>query len=321
VALADRVARSNSDLGSALRRGRRFAYRAVGRNPGSTGRIAAERLDDEILAGVSPVVVASHRRSGTHLAIDLLRRQFPSCNGWKLPGEGLDSLYVNLDKLGLHREPLTRRRLATILARSERPIFKTHTTPDFGELRDVQGGWVDDMLQHSKLIYMVRDGRPVMVSAMRHEERLGTDTGERVLDYMRLERDGKSRVREWADHVEQWMSMEGVLVVRYEDIVGRGRETVARIGDFLGLSPRWLDPLVPPLVRGRWQKRAMRFTHVRPPTTALTPPTAPRPWRELLGPEELSFFESEAGGLLRKLGYVESPGATADRPPELSISL
>src|SRR4051794_27731921 len=41
-----------------------------------------------------PVVVASHPRSGTHLLIDLLRRQFPACASWKYPLERMDRLYL-----------------------------------------------------------------------------------------------------------------------------------------------------------------------------------------------------------------------------------
>lgn len=52
-----------------------------------------------------PIVIASHRRSGTHLLIDLFRRQFRECRSWKLPGERNDRLYVNLDMVfGLCKE-------------------------------------------------------------------------------------------------------------------------------------------------------------------------------------------------------------------------
>ena len=50
-----------------------------------------------------PVVVASHRRSGTHLMIDVIRRHFQPCRGWKWPGEPFDRLFVDVDWLGLPR--------------------------------------------------------------------------------------------------------------------------------------------------------------------------------------------------------------------------
>ena len=52
----------------------------------------------ERLAGVGRrVVLATHRRSGTHLTLDLLRRHFPACRARKWPFQGLDSLYLNLE--------------------------------------------------------------------------------------------------------------------------------------------------------------------------------------------------------------------------------
>ena len=46
-----------------------------------------------------PVIVASHPRSGTHLLMDTLRRQFKACRSWKWPGERLDRLYCSVDEL------------------------------------------------------------------------------------------------------------------------------------------------------------------------------------------------------------------------------
>lgn len=47
----------------------------------------------------APLVVATHMRSGTHLTMDLVRRQFPAFRSWKLPGEANDMLYLALDVL------------------------------------------------------------------------------------------------------------------------------------------------------------------------------------------------------------------------------
>jgi hypothetical protein len=217
-------------------------------------------------------------------------------------------VYTNLDRLGWHREPLTETRLKSLLKRARRPLIKTHLTPEMLELRSVQGAWVDQLRARAKVIYVVRDGRAVMVSARLHEARLGADVGRNLIDYMQLEENGQSRARAWASHVERWMSEEGVLVMRYEDLLGQGAESLERIGDFLGLTPRRLEPIPPALVRGLWRKRVMRLTHLHPPTTALTAPTAPRPWCELFGPDELAFFDAEAGSVMRTLGYVQDAG-------------
>jgi len=304
VHIRDTATAASTGVVNFTHRSRRLAARALGRRPRGRFRTPAARMSAAVLESAGPpILVASHRRSGTHLTIDLLRRQFRECDAWKWPGEGLDALYVNLDRLAVHKEPLTEPRLASLLARSQHPLLKTHALPDLGALRDVQGPWVDQLEGRAKIVYVVRYGPAVMVSAQRHEARLGQDAGRDLLDYMRLERDGQSRAAAWAAHVKRWLSREGVFVVRYEEILWRGAETLARLGDFLGLEPRWRRPIQPPLIRPPWQRRLMRLSHRRPPTTALAPPTPPRPWRELFGPEEMEFFDREAGSVMRKLGY------------------
>ena len=46
-----------------------------------------------------PILIASHPRSGTHLTIDFLRRQFSPCSSWKHWGESLDNLYLPLEAI------------------------------------------------------------------------------------------------------------------------------------------------------------------------------------------------------------------------------
>ena len=290
---------------ASAREAKRLARRALGKRAAGEATVAPALDGFRIPEAARPVIVASHRRSGTHLMIDLLRRQFEACDAWKWPAEGLDVLYTDLDRLGRHRRPLVADRLHARLARAAAPLFKTHLRPDFGPVADAQREFIAHLRHRARVIYTVRDGRAVLVSARLHEQRLGLDVGDTLLDYLQLERDGESRVRAWARHVEEWMSSEGVLVVRYEDVVSQTARTLARVGEFLGHDARMRQPLAPPLVRGTWQKRALRLTHRRPPTTALTPPTASRPWREQYGPEEQAVFEREAGAVMRKLGYVD----------------
>ena len=55
-----------------------------------------------------PIVVATHRRSGTHLTIDTLRRNFPECRPRMLPLESLHRSYLNLDRMNKNsEEPIT----------------------------------------------------------------------------------------------------------------------------------------------------------------------------------------------------------------------
>lgn len=46
-----------------------------------------------------PVIVASHPRSGTHLTLDLIRRQFPACEKTKSFFSMRELPYINLDEI------------------------------------------------------------------------------------------------------------------------------------------------------------------------------------------------------------------------------
>jgi len=45
----------------------------------------------------SPILVISHPRSGTHLTIDFLRRQFEECQSYKYPFESQSHLYLPIE--------------------------------------------------------------------------------------------------------------------------------------------------------------------------------------------------------------------------------
>ncbi|MEL7088470.1 MAG: hypothetical protein AAGL98_08540, partial [Planctomycetota bacterium] len=53
-----------------------------------------------------PLVIMSHERSGTHLNIDLFRKQFEECGVWKWPGQALSRLYLSLESIDNPGAPL-----------------------------------------------------------------------------------------------------------------------------------------------------------------------------------------------------------------------
>jgi hypothetical protein len=59
-------------------------------------------IESDFLDGLGPpLVVATHMRSGTHLTMDFVRRQFLSFRSWKWPVEANDMLYLALDVLSV----------------------------------------------------------------------------------------------------------------------------------------------------------------------------------------------------------------------------
>ena len=121
------------------------------------------------LPGVGPrIVIATHRRSGTHLAIDLLRRHFPACRSGKRLGEGVDALYLNLDRLGDHPHPIDEARALELLRRAPRPIVKTHELPDWTAGGRSHDAFVSRLLADAEVYAVFRDGRDVLCSLHRY---------------------------------------------------------------------------------------------------------------------------------------------------------
>ena len=81
---------------------------------------------------VRPVVVASHPRSGTHLLMDLMRKQFDDCKIKRNFFEFQFQPYVNLDEIVSVNAPVSMKELK-IITRASLPIVKTHRLPNFYE--------------------------------------------------------------------------------------------------------------------------------------------------------------------------------------------
>jgi hypothetical protein len=263
------------------------------------------------LAGVGRrIVLVTHRRSGTHLTIDLLRRQFAACDGRKRLGEPLHALYLNLDLLLRERHPLGEARALELLRRARRPIVKTHALPGFAAFRPDHAAFVDALLADADVYAVHRDGRDVMCSLHLYFQAFDPRARCSLSQFLRQTDDGLSRPRRWSDHVLRWRAREGVRSLAYEQVVGSPRAVLARLANELALEPRLVKPLLPPRLRGAWHARWLRLASRRPPvTTVLSDPSGrrrPARWREAFGPEDRAFFHREAGDALVELGYESS---------------
>ena len=217
-----------------------------------------------------PIFVISHRRSGTHLMIDTLRRQFDQCRSWKWVGEFLHHLYLDIDLMRPeHDWYISAPKAARLLSRAKRPIVKSHCLPSFELVAEAHRAFVDELFGRADKIYMIRDGRQALCSdyfLTAHE-----DSGAAQCtfsEFLRQPVDGSSRARRWAEHVLDWTSQSGVLAIRYEELTKQPAETLKRIAEHVKLQPRHVEPLLPKAIYGRWQRRWMRL-RFRPVTRSV----------------------------------------------------
>jgi hypothetical protein len=282
----------------------------------SSGRVADEIAESLRLLTQRPVVIASHPRSGTHLMIDLFRRQFAECRSWKFPGEKLNRLYLSVEALfeSGARAPISEAKAISILRRVPRPLAKTHLV-----LPETEGGpvtragqlgrhWIEWLRQRERIVYVYRDGRDVMCS-YHFFAKIDPTARCPIGQFIRQTDGGVSRVRAWADHLRRWLREPGVVAVRFEDVRAEPRAALERLADELGLTPLYREPLLPRPLGGVWESRLMRLGGVRPQSTAIVSNLKGHRlerWREVFTRQDCEFFDEEAGELLLDLGYETS---------------
>ena len=260
----------------------------------------------------APVVVASHPRSGTHLLIDVLRRQFAECETWKWPGERLDRLFCNIDELGGRDGILNEATARRILGRAERPPVKTHAWPGYGNTfmpshhDGLDERWIE-WLDKGTVFYVYRDGRDVLCSYQLFRQKYDPTAEGPIGAFLRQERKGSSRVCRWAQHVRVWRDTSDAHPIRFERLLEDPESVIQDIGQVLKSEPLWRTPLLPRLYESIWERRWARFARVKPESTAQMNEDR-RKWQECYTRDDRQFFHDEAGDLLIELGY-ESSGA------------
>lgn len=244
-----------------------------------------------------PVVVATHMRSGTHLCLDFLRRQFAVFDGWKFPMEANDSLYLPLDVFSGDEATWGEARALRVIRRAKRLLVKAHwTLPDLSNLANRQPemtAWLDE---NADFIHVVRNPLKVMASMYAWNGMNGR------VDEPWL----RKNLAEWVAHTKAWQNRRGTLLIRSEDILSRPLESVERLGKFLGECPRRREPLLPAQSSSIWHSRWNRMFTSRPASTAIlvkNPVIAPG---ELFDSRALRVFEEVSGELMADLGYNAS---------------
>ncbi len=270
-----------------------------------------DEIEDKMRGIGCPIVVATHPRSGTHLTIDLLRKQFEECKGWLWFGETLHHLYLNMDRLGEVTKPkITLSKAKDILRRADRPVVKTHSRPSLDQFAGEHLDFVKCLLCEADTIYVVRDVRDVMCSAHVWRQEYDPSARGSLSEFLRQNVGGQSRVKVWVDHVREWMSTPKAHVVRFEDIISSPESTIEQLADWLGIDPLKVQPYLPEKNKqgGRWADYWRRLTRDFESTAILGRHNGKEPqnWEEAFTDKDRKFIEQEAGELLRELGYERS---------------
>jgi hypothetical protein len=152
----------------------------------------------------------------------------------------------------------------------------------------------------TKVIYMIRDGRGVMLSSMKHF-RMSPELA--ASEWVSAQREISCALKAFA--------LSSRMLIRYEDLCRDPRGVMAGVFRFIGVAPeeavtdfRALEHHILGNAM-RLDNRSEIQLDVR--------------WRNELGPAELDIFERIGGRWNRKLGYdAESPAGPAVPPPAIT---
>ncbi len=183
-------------------------------------------------------IIFSHRRSGTHLLIDTLINNF-----------NLSKDYLNLDLLNKrHQDNISIEHFQRKI--SERQVFKSHALgnlKDYFDKKVYQDFLSSDILNQSKLIYIYRDGRDVLVSLYTYMQSFNPKIRDIPFSqFIKMENnfdsttyDGeKNRIEFWKFHVNSWLAKKDVLFISFVELRYNYNKTVSKLGDYLNLTPR-----------------------------------------------------------------------------------
>jgi hypothetical protein len=246
-----------------------------------------------------PILIASHRRSGTHLTLDLLRRNFPACRPRMLPLENPHDSYLNLDRFEAgHKVACDEPEALRILGKSARPLLKTHSEPDFTEIDPARRAFLDGLLAKTKTVYVWRDGKKVMCSMWTWRRVFDASARVPFAEFIRqTDERGRSRVRVWGEHVSAWRAHEGVMVIDFDRIVRDTHALLDELGVFIGESPVVQAPPLPRSNTTRLQSYLSRLTGNLESTNQHAAGGRPPKPDEVFSPEDEAFFERELSGL------------------------
>jgi len=254
------------------------------------------------------IVIATHRRSGTHWTIDALRNNSPDINPKFLTLEQTEPS---------HHQPIPLDEFQnTLESLSGHVLIKVHDLPTgmFWQSEREQHHALA-IMQNSPVIYVHRDGRDVMVSLYHYIKSFRADFADLSFsDFIRMdnELDGKpimSRPAYWAYHVNTWLKHPNTLAIAYEALETDYNATVKKMADFLNISLSNTLQTVDlhpskknkPLATRILKKIGLQREKI---STAVAPRKGKSgDWQNHFTDSDLDFFMGEAGEIMNQLGY------------------
>jgi hypothetical protein len=181
------------------------------------------------------VVVVAHPRSGTHVTLDFIRRNFPEFNPALYIWQSARELYVSLDKADWHERLLGQAR------RSDHILMQSH----LAGVQSLAAQAALDYLQPEDAVFLYPFRRysatlRSLAAFCRYPGRVDSFLGEKSTFF-----DGERTVETGArQHGEHWMRRDPVFL-DVEALIADPDAAAAKLGKVLDLSPAPLERRLP----------------------------------------------------------------------------
>ena len=252
-----------------------------------------------------PIAVISHERSGTHLCIDSLRLWFEQTHTRQMPFRSTRTLFFDLH-LWIKRP--TTALLKALRSSRHRPILKLHFRVGLPGLPEEFRAFYGELLEQTDKVYVVRDGRDALVSYFLFRQKFDNGTSD-FAEYLRqpLHPEGQPVARYWSEHVDEWLKVPGIRIVRFEALRGDYAKTVTELGKDLRLTrTRAPTERIEP-DRARWVRAIKRAFGAQRSTAVLPGKGDVGRWGDFFSESDKELFKREAGSTLLRLGYEATP--------------
>lgn len=253
-----------------------------------------------------PISIISHERSGTHLTIDNLICFF--CGTGKkreILNLSKNYSYWDIDHIAWEGRPLFDKLQRYIKLKGSTQILKTHMkkqslTSDLPENLK----YIKIIIENSIRIYVVRDGRDVMSSFHNYVKYYDKYTGtfhQFLNDKVRGST--TNSVERWRDHVSGWLSDDGVLMIKFEEMLSDQSVVLEKISKHCNLTRnnKAIRPIK--IIHSRNLRFALRMLGLQKSSAVLPGNGCVNKWQQKFSQEDKALFKHYAGELLIRLGY------------------
>ena len=218
------------------------------------------------------IIVFSHRRSGTHLVIDAICQNFSNYSD-SIPAE---NTFIELFR-GKDNKEFERAKAAVKIKSN---VFFSH----LHDLDKIDNYFENDpdvlafyreLIANSKLIYVQRDGKDVMVSMYEWMKATNfIDSNTSFSEFIRQENNweapaietNSNRVAFWANHVKSWSQRKNILQLNFEDLLSDFDSKIDEIATHIEeTKPNTITnskrkPFLGFIPYGKWTRRIKKYS-------------------------------------------------------------